>query len=168
MRWKSTPALHRTQPKSAARRSTPRGLSKFPYVLLKSDAPLKRNIFAWRRRPIPRVMQCPRQGYVWDGMKKVQPGLRTTSDVETGFCGARIWSRVGWSSRFSPSSATSPRSPMRRGRLAIGRVSACVKAAPGPASIPGGSGWAAAAADAVSTARRGGPAGAAARAPARG
>src|SRR5690242_6833621 len=58
---KAPSALHKAQPKSAARRSTPRGPSEFPYVLLKSDAPLKRSIFAWRRRPIPRVMQCPRQ-----------------------------------------------------------------------------------------------------------
>jgi len=28
---------------------------------LESAAPLKRSMLAWRRRPIPRVMQCPRQ-----------------------------------------------------------------------------------------------------------
>ena len=39
--------------------------------------------------------------------------------AETGPCGGRIWSRGrGWSSRFSPSSATSLHRPMRRGRLA--------------------------------------------------
>jgi hypothetical protein len=29
---------------------------------------------AWRRRPNPRVMQCPRQQLCLDGMEKVQRG----------------------------------------------------------------------------------------------
>ena len=40
----------------------------------KSAAPLKRNMFAWRRRPIPRVMQCPRQEIGLARRKKVQYG----------------------------------------------------------------------------------------------
>ena len=35
-------------------------------------APHKRSMLAWRRRLIPRVMQCPRQLYVWAALKKVQ------------------------------------------------------------------------------------------------
>jgi hypothetical protein len=36
----------------------------------KSTAPLKRSILAWRRRPKPRVMQCPRQHFVWPECKR--------------------------------------------------------------------------------------------------
>ena len=48
----------------------PRGRGRIPVPaslppLLKSTAPRKRNMVAWRHRPIPRVMQCPRQDYVW-------------------------------------------------------------------------------------------------------
>lgn len=38
----------------------------------KSAAPRKRNMIAWRRRLIPRVMQCPRQAFGLGGSKKVQ------------------------------------------------------------------------------------------------
>ena len=38
----------------------------------KSTAPRKRSMVAWRRRPIPRVMQCPRQGFCLEAAKKVQ------------------------------------------------------------------------------------------------
>ena len=36
----------------------------------KSTAPLKRNMLAWRRRPKPRVMQCPRHQFVWPECKR--------------------------------------------------------------------------------------------------
>jgi hypothetical protein len=52
------------------------------------------------------------------GMKKVQCAQAEFA-AETGPCGRRICSGGrGRSSRFSPPSATSPHSPMRRGRLA--------------------------------------------------
>jgi hypothetical protein len=40
--------------------------------LTKSNAPRKRSMVAWRRRPIPRVMQCPRQGFGLAAADKVQ------------------------------------------------------------------------------------------------
>ncbi len=120
MRWlvqvtaKSGVALHALQPRMCV------GVLRWPaFPGAKSAAPRKRSMVAWRRRPNPRVMQCPRQQLCLDGMKKVQRGRRN-SPAETGLCGGRICLRGrGWSSRFSPPSATSPRSPMRRGRLAM-------------------------------------------------
>lgn len=61
----------------------------------KSVAPRKRNIFAWRRRLIPRVMQYPRQECVSVSREKVQTSRR------------EIWNeRIGLSRRrgtlFSP------------------------------------------------------------------
>src|SRR5438876_3676785 len=41
-----------------------------PYA--KNTAPRKRSMVAWRRRLIPRVMQCPRHEYVGPELKKVQ------------------------------------------------------------------------------------------------
>jgi hypothetical protein len=61
-----------------------------------STAPRKRNMVAWRRRPIPRVMQCPRQGFVWtDGKGSMHPRRiwRGNLPAETGSCGRRICSR---------------------------------------------------------------------------
>jgi hypothetical protein len=40
----------------------------------KRAAPRKRNMVAWRRRLIPRVMQCPRQEYVWMESKRFNAG----------------------------------------------------------------------------------------------
>jgi hypothetical protein len=45
-----------------------------PFLGAKSAAPRKRSMVAWRRRPNPRVMQCPRQQLCLDGMEKVQRG----------------------------------------------------------------------------------------------
>jgi len=113
-----------------------------------------------------------------DGMKKVQcpeTNLRILH-AETGPCGRRIClGGRGWSSRFSPSSATSLHSPMRRGRLAGRRwsqrfaIPAIASRGSGlPPPIPGALDKAAVAAYAVSTARPAGPAAAPARAPGRG
>jgi hypothetical protein len=43
-------------------------------------APRKRSMVAWRRRPIPRVMQYPRQEYVLAAAKKVQHSRGNTDD----------------------------------------------------------------------------------------
>jgi hypothetical protein len=51
---------------------------------------------AWRRRPIPRVMQCPRQGFVWTEWERFnapETNLAGNLPAETGSCGRRICSR---------------------------------------------------------------------------
>lgn len=106
----------------------------------KSAAPRKRNMFAWRRRPIPRVMQCPRQGIGLARRKKVQRrprrGLRGRSWTET-WRALRTYLVAGGGVvlQSSPPSVTSPHRPMRRGRLA-GRLRAGLRELP----IPGRSG----------------------------
>ena len=55
-----------------------------------------------------------------DGLEKVQRQAKSNSRVETGVYDRRIsWRGRGGPPDFSPPSATSPRSPMRRGRLAM-------------------------------------------------
>jgi len=61
---------------------------------LKSTAPRKRSMVAWRRRPIPRVMQCPRQDFVLAGWKKVQRHPRWFAGQFAWWNGTYSW-RVG-------------------------------------------------------------------------
>jgi len=62
------PALHRAW-QQTRRGFNPVGAGHVPALasapVQKSAAPLKRNMVAWRRWLIPRVMQCPRQSWVW-------------------------------------------------------------------------------------------------------
>jgi len=170
MRWKSTSCtpwrsrkpLQRRQPRAAVRipegSAEKRCAAQAEYLRLAAQAYSPSDAMSQARLCL-------------EGMKKVQRSEVTNSRVETGFCGGRIWSR-GWggSSRF-PRHRRPRRvapcggvvSPSRRG---VPARKSCV--APGLASIPDGSGRAAAAADAVSTALQAGQAAAAGRVPARG
>ena len=98
-----------------------------------------------------------------DGRQKVQRQGRSNSHVETGVYQRRIcWPGRGGPPDFSPPSATSPRSPLRRGRSRHARrwsrlrhAGSELRATPadGPASIPGGWDRAAAAGYAAAKAR---------------
>ena len=92
-------------------------------ALRKSTAPRKRNMIAWRRRLIPRVMQCPRHAVGLDRGQKVQRRsrrmCRAICQLKRRLTAARSCSlRAGRFFRISPPSATSLHSPMRRGRSA--------------------------------------------------
>jgi hypothetical protein len=96
--------------------------------LRKSTAPRKRNMIAWRRRLIPRVMQCPRHAVGLDRGQKVQRRsqrmCRAICPLKRRLTAARSCSlRAGRFFRISPPSATSLHSPMRRGRWAARRRS---------------------------------------------
>lgn len=85
----------------------------------KRTAPRKRNIVAWRRRLIPRVMQCPRQQYVLAALQKVQRLLKK-SDAETKRSLPPYLSDGGVVLQIIPR-CRRPRlyGPMRRGRFAL-------------------------------------------------
>jgi hypothetical protein len=133
----------------------------------KSAAPRKRSIIAWRRRPNPRVMQCPRQEFCLAGMKKVQRASeirRSILPAETRICRGRICLR----GRGGPPDCPRRRRPRclapAAGSLGFSRSRA--DGGNAPASIPGGSGMAVAAECGFSTARRAAPVAAPSRAPA--
>src|SRR5204863_7913146 len=81
----------------------PRGRVRIPApallaLPLKSAAPRKRSMVAWRRRPNPRVMQCPRQGFVWRGEKgSTRPRRirRPICSLKRGFAGTYLLARGG-------------------------------------------------------------------------
>ena len=79
----------------------PQGQSLTFLTCPKRTAPRKRNMVAWRRRLIPRVMQCPRQQYVLAALQKVQRLLLKKSDAETKRS-LPPYLTVGWSSRLFP------------------------------------------------------------------
>ena len=62
-------------------------------IRVERTAPHKRNMVARRRRLIPRVMQCPRQEYVWMESKRFNAGPANLAGAgpvaETGTCGPR-------------------------------------------------------------------------------
>ena len=110
-----------------------------------------------------------------DGMQKVQRldanFAKAIRALKRGLAANVSVARAGWSSRFSPSSATSPHRPMRRGRLAGRRRSrgpaaqspaACSRRRR-PASTPGVLDKAVASGCGFWTARPAGPAAALAR-----
>src|SRR3954465_8764012 len=91
---------------SRYRRFNPAGASEFPRRLpltlpLKSTAPRKRSMVAWRRRPNPRVMQCPRQGFVWREGKRLNAAEMNSPanlHAETGALRRTyLLARAGWS-----------------------------------------------------------------------
>ena len=71
----------------------------------KRAAPHKRSMVAWRRRPIPRVMQYPRQNVSgWHAKRFNASGaiLDQIRMLKRRACRNRIFSTAGWSSRLFP------------------------------------------------------------------
>ena len=83
----------------------------------KRAAPRKRNMVAWRRRLIPRVMQCPRQGICLAGLAKGSSLAGQIRKAETNPVRSPYLFDGGWSSRYiSRRRRLRLHGPMRRGR----------------------------------------------------
>ena len=80
-------------------------------------APRKRSMVAWRRRLIPRVMQCPRQEYVWVALKRFN-AFQANTDAETKHVPPPYLFDGGVVLQIIPRRRRPrPHGPMRRGRL---------------------------------------------------